>query len=179
MTEPYIRKLDDTTILDLINHLVIINDKAPNDVTIYELGEELYNITLTKSDISDISYMFTKYKYHYLHCNGINITFNPNWVTFTSENNKVAIRPEMFDKIIKYIENGEQSIMNENNITYDIYNKIIGADNNNQSNNKPIEAAPKPIEAGVKPPINSKSIYDSVMDTLENQVKGATDNETK
>jgi len=178
MTEPYIRKLDDTTILDLINHLVIINDKTPNDVTIYELGEELYNVTLTKSDISDISYMFTKYKNHYFHCNGIEIVITLNWVTLTSENKKVAIRPEMFDKIIKYIEEGEQSIMNENNITYDIYNRIINA-TASQNNNKPVEASPKPIEADVKPSINSKSIYDNVMDTLENQVKGETDNGTK
>ena len=37
MNESYIRKVGDLTTIDLIRHLVILNEKAPDDVAIYDL----------------------------------------------------------------------------------------------------------------------------------------------
>ncbi len=51
MKEPYIKKVDDITIIDLDDYLVIINEKEQDKVKIYSLEKQLTNVTKTKSEI--------------------------------------------------------------------------------------------------------------------------------
>ncbi len=104
MEESFIRKVGDLTTIDLINHLVILNDKAPDDVAIYDLEEELINVTLTKSEVLYIFSIPKESKFSYLKPRkGIRIKLNANWIIIKEYQKEIAIRPEMFDKIGEYI----------------------------------------------------------------------------
>lgn len=109
MNESYIRKVGDLTTIDLINHIVILNEKAPDDVAIYDLEEELINVTLTKSEVLYVFSIPKETKFQYLNPRkGIKIKLNSNWVIIREHKHQIFIRPEMFDKIGEYIINEYQ-----------------------------------------------------------------------
>lgn len=168
MNEPYIRKEDELTIIELVNHLVMIEEKEPVKISICDL-ERLSDITLTKNEILKIS-RFVKANNccQTLKIDNILIETQPDWLTIKCSDNIVIIRPEMFDKIVKYLEEREETIMKEGNVTQNIYNSLINS--NNSQNNTPNEA--KPIAIKDNQTKNSKTIYDSVIDTMKNNLGG-------
>lgn len=166
MNEPYIRKEDELTILELVNHIVMIYEEEPIKISICDL-ERGSNITLTKNEIFEIS-QFVKVNDNgcqKLVIDNILIDVRPDWLTISIDNNLVVMRPEMFDKIIKYFEES-QKIMKEGNVTQNIYNSLINT--NNSQNNTPNEA--KPITTGQTQ--TKKTIFDSVIDTMKNNLGG-------
>lgn len=168
MYEPYIKKEDELTIIELVNHLIMIEEKDPVRISILDL-ERNSDITLTKNEIFEIS-QFVKENNtccQTLEIDNILIETQPDWLTIKCSDNVVTIRPEMFDKIVKYLEESEVTIMKESNTAQNIYNSLINlsnGQNNNQTNNKPIET--KTIAIKDNQTKNSKTIYDSVMDNL-------------
>ncbi len=168
MNEPYIRKEDELTILELVNHVVMIYEEEPIKISICDL-ERGSNITLNKNEIFEIS-QFVKVNdtgCPKLVIDNILIDARPDWLTISIDNNLVAIRPEMFDKIIKYFEKS-QKIMKEGNVTQNIYNSLINS--NNSQNNTPNEA--KSIAIKDNQTKSNKTIYDSVIDTMKNNLGG-------
>ena len=166
MNEPYIRKEDELTILELVNNIVMIYEEEPIKISICDL-ERGSNITLTKNEIFEIS-QFVKVNDNgcqKLVIDNILIDVRPDWLTISIDNNLVVMRPEMFDKIIKYFEES-QKIMKEGNVTQNIYNSLINT--NNSQNNTPNEA--KPITTGQTQ--TKKTIFDSVIDTMKNNLGG-------
>jgi len=51
MKELSIKKVDDITIIDLVDYLVIINENETDNVKIYSLEKQLVKVTKTKSEI--------------------------------------------------------------------------------------------------------------------------------
>lgn len=168
--ESYVIEVDGEITLNLVNHLAFINKE---EITISSLYGDYIDITLTKIDMLKVS-KFIREDYPNLSTLNLgNITFeiNQNWVIIKSGKNQIEIRPEMFDKIIKYVEEREENKMSESNVTQDIYNKII-----NSNSNKPVEKVVKPNETEVKTSVNSKSIYDVIVDTISQETKGENKN---
>lgn len=172
MFEPYIRKEDDLTIIELVNHLVMIEEREPVKISICDL-EINSNITLTKNEIFEIS-QFVKASdtCQKLVMDNILIEVRPDWLTITIDNNLVAIRPEMFDKIIKYFEDRER-IMKESNVTQEIFNRLENT--NISQNTSSCEKSTKPTTPKTMQANNNKSIYDTIIDTLK--TKGGNNNE--
>lgn len=71
-------------------------------------------------------------------------------------------------------EDEELAKLKESNQTQEIYNKIINSDTN-----KPTEKIAKPIETVGQQPKKTKSIYDSIINTIKNETKGINDNGNK
>lgn len=171
MNEPYIRKEDELTIIELVNHLVMIEGKEPVKISICDL-ERLSDITLTKEEILKIS-RFVKANTccQTLEINNILIETQPDWLTIKCNDNIVIIRPEMFDKIVKYLDESEEQVMKESNATQEIFNKLVNL--NNSQNTASCEKPTKPITTGQTQ--TKKTIYDSVVDTMKNN-SGSNDN---
>ena len=53
MKELYIKKVEDTTIIDLDDYLIILNETEQDKVKVYSLEKQLSNVTKTKSQIYD------------------------------------------------------------------------------------------------------------------------------
>lgn len=65
-------------------------------------------------------------------------------------------------------------IMNESSTTQDIYNTILNSNSNN-----PAGEIIKPIEATGQQPKSKLSVYDSIINAINKESKGGTDNESK
>lgn len=172
MYEPYIKKEDELTIIELVNHLIMIEEKDPVRISILDL-ERNSDITLTKNEIFEIS-QFVKENNtccQTLEIDNILIETQPDWLTIKCNDNIVIIRPEMFDKIVKYLEESEEQVMKESNATQEIFNKLVNL--NNSQNTASCEKPTKPITTGQTQ--TKKTIYDSVVDTMKNN-SGSNDN---
>lgn len=167
MNEPYIRKEDELTIIELVNHLIMIEEKEPIKISIFDL-ERLSNITLTRIEILKIS-RFVKANTcpQTLEIDNISVETQPDWLTIKCSDNVVIIRPEMFDKIVKYLDEREDKTMKESNVTQNIYNSLINS-NSSQTNNTTSEA--KTIAIKDNQTKNNKTIYDSIIDTMKNNL---------
>lgn len=172
MNESYINKTEDLTTLDLVNHLVFI---SKDEITISSLEEDFIDVTINRIEILKISKFIREDYPNRSKLNLDNITFevNPNWVTIKSGNNQVVMRPEMFIKIVKYIDEREGTPMNESSSTQNIYNKVINLDTTTST-----EKLQKPIKTTGKP-IKKPNIYDSIMDAINSDTKGGNSNDNK
>lgn len=85
----------------------------------------------------------------------------------------IKIPAQEIRDIAKYFIKSKE-LMNEGNTTQDIYNNILNSNSNN-----PAGEIVKPIEAAAPQPKPKQSIYDSIVDIINKESKGGTDNESK
>lgn len=174
MNEPYVIEVDGEITLHLINHLTFINKE---EVTISSLYGDFVDVTLNRKEMLKIASFFRD---NYPNCSTLNLgniifETNPNWIIITKVDKQVALRPEMFIVILKYIDERESKTMNESNVTQNIFNNIISA-SNNQENNKPSETLEKTITTSKTQTKTNKTIYDAVIDITEKTNLGGNDN---
>lgn len=163
---------DETIVLTFQDYIAYI-DKELEVVTISSNDIYTVNLVLSKAEILSI----TKY-------------LNSNCLKFKTGNKEINLSSDgyMFideiDKGIKipvteimeiaqyFME--REDIMTESNSTQNIYNKIMSL-----GSNKPADKIVKPIEAAGQQLKTKQSIYDSIINTIDKESKGATDNESK
>ncbi|MCM1370813.1 MAG: hypothetical protein NC181_02855 [Clostridium sp.] len=171
ISESYVIEVDGEITLNLVTHLAFLNK---DEVTISSLYGDFVDITLTKIDMLKIS-KFIREDYpnrSILKLDNISFEINPNWVIITNGDKKIEIRPEMFEKITKHIEEREEKIMESSNLTQEVYNKIINA--TASQNNKPTEEMAKPIETVGQQ--KKQSLYDTIINTMKQETKGGNGN---
>lgn len=171
MNESYISKSEGLTTMDLVTHLVFINKE---EVTISTLFGLPFDATISRVDMLKIAKFFREDHQHgssTLKLDNVIFAIYPDWVIIDNGGRIVSMRPEMFAKIVDYIEESEEKTMNESNATQNIYNKIINA-----NSNKPTEEIVKPIEAVEQQPKKVQSIYDTIIDTMKQETKGGNKN---
>lgn len=109
MTNSYIVECEGTVTLNLVNHLVFIDDNDPENITISSLNEQLIEVTISKKNIFKISKFTNK---NYPICPTINLNkenkiqaeIHLDWIVIRNNDYQVALRPEMFKKIVDYLE---------------------------------------------------------------------------
>ncbi len=109
MTNSYIEKCEGTVILNLVDHLVFISDNDPDNILISALNEQLTDVTISKKNIIKISKFTNK---DYPICPTIKLNkgdkiqaeVHSDWIVIRNNGYQVALRPEMFQKIVEYIE---------------------------------------------------------------------------
>ena len=170
LNESYVTEVDGDKTLNLVNHLVFI---TKDEVTISSLYGIFVDITLTKIDVLKVSRFISENypKFSTLKLENAEFEISKEWIVIKSGCKKIQIRPEMFEKVIIHIEEREKKIMEGSNATQEVYNKIINA-TTNQNNNKPSEA--KSITTGQMQ--IKKTIYDTVIDTIEKTNLGGNKN---
>ncbi len=174
MNEPYVIEVDGEITLHLVNHLTFINK---DEVTISSLYGDFVDVTLNRIEMLKIASFFRD---NYSNCSTLNLgniifETNPNWIIITKVDKQVALRPEMFIVILKYVDERDSKTMNESNVTQNIFNNIISA-SNNQENNKPSETLEKTITTSKTQTKTNKTIYDTVIDITEKTNLGGNDN---
>ncbi|MCI8795117.1 MAG: hypothetical protein HFI73_07105 [Bacilli bacterium] len=168
--ENYISRTEDLVTLNLVRHLVFI---SKDEITISSLYDDFVDVTLNRIEMLKIA-KFIREDYpnrSTLSLDNITFKINPNWMIISRGKNLVTIRPEMFCKIVDYIEEHEQPQMNESNTTQDIYNFIINSTNNPTGAGEVI----KPISVEQQPK-KIQSIYDTIIDTMKQETKGENEN---
>lgn len=147
------------------NHTELIN----ND----ESGVETVNMTFSKKEILTIAGCIdTSFARFEVGSKEVNIS--SDFDVFIDEVDRgIKIPAQEIREIAKYfIESGD--IMKESSTTQDIYNSII-----NSNGNKPAGEIVKPIEAAGQQPKKVQSLYDAIVDMIDKESKGGTDNESK
>lgn len=154
------------------------------DYTAY-IDKELEVVTISSNDIYNVNLVLSKAEI-------LNITecLNSSYLKFKIGNKEINLSSDgyMFideiDKGIKipiteireiaqyFIE--REGIMTESNNTQNIYNKIMSLDSS-----KFADKIVKPIEAAGQKPKPKQSVFDSIIDTINKESKGGTDNESK
>ncbi len=163
---------DETRILKFRDYVVYI-DEALRKITISSNDIYAVSIVLSHAEILEIALGIlagiSKFK-----VGNMEINLSSDDCAFIDEVDKgIKIPTKEIFTIVEYLKKS-WDIMNESNTTQDIYNKVINANGNN-----PAGEIVKPIEAAGQKPKPKQSVFDTIIDTINKESKGGTDNESK
>ena len=99
MNKNYVLKLGKTTMIDLINHLVLIDEDDKNTIAICSSEDSRRNVIFSRSELLEIS----KKKMSFISIRNNNIYIGNDWILFVKNNTVLLIYKDMFNRIIDYI----------------------------------------------------------------------------
>lgn len=163
---------EETIVLNFRDYIVYI-DKALREITISSNDIYAVSIVLSEIEILDIALGITdsisKFK-----VGNKEISLSSDNCVFIDEIDKgIKIPTKEIFTIVKCLKE-ITDIMNESSTTQDIYNTILNSNSNN-----PAGEIIKPIEATGQQPKSKLSVYDSIINAINKESKGGTDNESK